>query len=138
MVGFMNAGQRAVVMTNSDNGSELTSEILRSIAREYGWDDLRPEEKSLAKINPQTYESYVGQYEFSPGSSFTVTSENGKIFGQPQGRGRVELFPESETIYFMLIQGTTITFIKDEKGQTIEMVLRRGARESKARRISKT
>jgi CubicO group peptidase (beta-lactamase class C family) len=138
MVGFMNAGQGAVVMTNSDNGSELTSEILRSIAREYGWDDLRPEVRTLAKVNPQTYESYVGQYEFSPGSGFTVTSENGKIFGQPQGRGRVELFPESETTYFMMIQGTTIKFIKDEKGQTIEMVLRRGARESKARRISKT
>jgi hypothetical protein len=30
-------GQGAVVMTNSDNGSQLINEVLRAIAREYGW-----------------------------------------------------------------------------------------------------
>ena len=33
------AGQGAVVMINSDNGSELIQEIVRSIAWEYGWPD---------------------------------------------------------------------------------------------------
>jgi CubicO group peptidase (beta-lactamase class C family) len=33
------AGQGAVVMTNSDNGAEFIQEIVRSIAQEYGWVD---------------------------------------------------------------------------------------------------
>jgi len=41
---LMYAGQRSgkgvVVMTNSDTGGPLTREILRSVAREYGWENF--------------------------------------------------------------------------------------------------
>jgi CubicO group peptidase (beta-lactamase class C family) len=39
LVAYSDLGQGAVVMTNSDNGFELVQEIIRSIAREYGWVD---------------------------------------------------------------------------------------------------
>jgi len=35
-----NDGDDVVIMTNGDNGSQLASEIQRSVAREYGWPDL--------------------------------------------------------------------------------------------------
>ena len=37
MFAYDATGQGAVVMTNSDNGGALVEEILRAIAREYGW-----------------------------------------------------------------------------------------------------
>ena len=37
MFAYTSAGQGAIVMTNSDNGQELINEVLRAIAREYGW-----------------------------------------------------------------------------------------------------
>lgn len=37
IVVYLDRGQGAVVMTNSDNGRELIQEIVRSIAKEYGW-----------------------------------------------------------------------------------------------------
>lgn len=39
LVAFTDAGQGAVVMTNSDNGNGLAQEILRSIAAEYAWSE---------------------------------------------------------------------------------------------------
>lgn len=39
IVAYRDAGQGAVVMTNSDNGSELIQEIIRNIAKEYSWVD---------------------------------------------------------------------------------------------------
>ena len=39
LVAYNHLGQGAIVMTNSDNGAELVQEIVRSIAREYGWPD---------------------------------------------------------------------------------------------------
>ena len=39
LVAYSDLGQGAVVMTNSDNGFELVQEIIRSIAKEYGWVD---------------------------------------------------------------------------------------------------
>lgn len=37
MFAYTSTGQGAIVMTNSDNGDELIKEVLRAIAREYGW-----------------------------------------------------------------------------------------------------
>lgn len=37
MFAYTSTGQGAIVMTNGDNGSKLIDEVLRGIAREYGW-----------------------------------------------------------------------------------------------------
>ncbi len=55
-----------MVMTNSDRGSSLVDELLRSIAREYGWVDYLPKEKVLAHVDPKIYSFYAGQYELAP------------------------------------------------------------------------
>lgn len=60
LVAYTNTGQGAVVMTNSDRGSSLADEVLRSIAREYGWVDYLPKEKVLAHVDPKIYSSYAG------------------------------------------------------------------------------
>jgi hypothetical protein len=39
IVAYVNSGEGAIVMTNSDNSFELIQEIVRSIAKEYGWLD---------------------------------------------------------------------------------------------------
>jgi CubicO group peptidase (beta-lactamase class C family) len=40
-----NNGDGVVIMTNSDNGGELASEIQRSVAREYNWPDFQAAEQ---------------------------------------------------------------------------------------------
>jgi CubicO group peptidase (beta-lactamase class C family) len=44
MYAYLTAGEGAVVMTNSDAGMALASEIINSIAREYRWPAFVPEE----------------------------------------------------------------------------------------------
>ena len=39
-----NNGDGAVIMTNSDSGGQLASEILRTIAYEYKWPNFAPHE----------------------------------------------------------------------------------------------
>jgi len=63
LVAFKDTGQGAVVMTNSDRGSALVDEVLRSIAKEYGWAAFLPKEKVLAQVDPKIYATYAGQYE---------------------------------------------------------------------------
>ena len=45
LIGTLDSGQGAVVMTNSDNGIRLAEEILLSIGAEYGWPDYKPRER---------------------------------------------------------------------------------------------
>ncbi|MGA9773039.1 MAG: serine hydrolase [Blastocatellia bacterium] len=121
---YAETGQGAVVMTNGDTGSQLADEILHSIAREYGWPDYQVREREVAQVNPLIYQSYVGKYQVL-GADVTLTTENGHLYIQapPFGAEKVELYPESETKYFILLDEATFTFVKDEKGQVVELMI---------------
>jgi CubicO group peptidase (beta-lactamase class C family) len=48
MYAYLNAGEGAVVMTNSDAGMALADEVINSIAREYNWPAFVPEDLLFA------------------------------------------------------------------------------------------
>jgi CubicO group peptidase (beta-lactamase class C family) len=144
MVGYMNSGQGVVVMTNSENGAELMNEIIRSVAAEYGWPDFHPKERVIAKFDPKVYDAYVGEYEIAPGFILTVTREGDKLMSRampvptpPSAAGQPwsEMFPESETGFFIKDADARYTFVKDEKGKVVQVNILRGPREFQARKI---
>jgi CubicO group peptidase (beta-lactamase class C family) len=123
MFAYAETGQGAVVMTNGDRGALLYNEILRSIAKEYGWPDYQAQERELAKVDPKVYEPYAGQYAVGA-RVVTVTVEDGRLLIQtPLTPDKVELFPESETKYFMTMDEVAFTFVKDDKGAVTEMIV---------------
>ena len=134
LVGYFDSGQGAIVMTNSENGAQLTLEILRSIAAEYSWPDYHPKERSIVKIDPAVYEAYVGQYEVAPGLVLSITREGDKLFSQSPGQPRSEMLPESETTFFLREIDAQFVFIR-EQGQVVRVTIRRGTREFQARKI---
>ncbi|MCA1603582.1 MAG: serine hydrolase, partial [Acidobacteria bacterium] len=135
LVAYKSTGQGAVVMTNSDRGSSLADEVLRGIAREYGWVDYLPKEKVLAQVDPKVYGSYAGHYELAPNFILTITSEDGRLMGQATGQPKLELFPESDTQFFPTAAAVEITFVKDEKGQVTHLILRQGGQDITAKKI---
>ena len=137
MVGYVNSGQGAVIMTNSENGAPLAMEILRAIAAEYGWPDYHPRERVIAQIDPAVYAEYVGEYELAPGAVITITRAGNKLISQGPGQPQAELLPESTTSFFLRDVDASFTFIKDESGRVVQLTIRRGGREFHARRIRK-
>lgn len=123
---YIETGQGAVVMTNGDQGGVLGNEIFRSIAREYGWPDFKPTERVLAKINPEIFKAYVGEYEAN--GKVTITTENGKLYFQPPGQAKSELYPASETEYFLTTENIRIVFTKDEQGMVNGLKAHSGSR----------
>jgi CubicO group peptidase (beta-lactamase class C family) len=124
MFAYAETGQGAVVMTNGDAGGPLGDEILHSIAKEYGWPDYQAREREVAQVNPKVYESYVGNYQIM-GANVTLTTDNGRLFIQapPFGPEKIELYPESETKYFITLDDVTFIFVKDDKGQVVELMV---------------
>lgn len=49
MVAYASTGQGAIVMTNAEQGDALCGEILRGIARVYGWADYLVE-KTIPRL----------------------------------------------------------------------------------------
>jgi len=53
----------------------------------------------------------------------------------PSGKTKCEIFPETETLFFMTESYTTITFLKDEEGKVTGLVLKEGNQKRKAGKI---
>jgi hypothetical protein len=98
----------------------------------------------VVKVDPGIYDSYVGEYEIVPGFILVVTREGDKLMSQavPRplppsavGQPKSEMFPESETTFFVKDADAQYTFIKDDKGQVIQVNVQRATRMFQARRI---
>jgi putative CocE/NonD family hydrolase len=87
------------------------------------------------KVDPKTYEAYVGQYQVAQGFVITITKEGDKLLGEAPGQSKIELLPVSENKFSLKEGGIEITFIRDEKGQTTGLVFRQGGQETKAGKI---
>ncbi|MGI8838783.1 MAG: serine hydrolase [Pyrinomonadaceae bacterium] len=140
MIAYENTGQGVVIMTNSDRGGLLIDEIIRSVAREYGWTDYHPKEKVIATIDPKVYDAYLGQFELeiSPDFVVTISAENGKLtmtLKQPTGQSSAELLPESENQFFRRDVDFEMTFVKNDAGQVTGLIIRQGGAEYRAKKI---
>jgi CubicO group peptidase (beta-lactamase class C family) len=122
MTAFVESGRGAVVMTNGDRGGFLASEVLRSIASEYGWPALQPDEKKIVSVDPKALAFFEGRYELRPGKFLDVKLEAGTLF-VIDGDWKVELYPESETRFVETDEGHTLVFVKGPDGRATHMMI---------------
>lgn len=92
-----------------------------------------PGQEVIAKVDPKIYDAYVGQYQLGP-ITLTVTHEGDRLLAQPTGQSKAELFPESETKFFLKVVDAKITFVKDESGKVTHLILHQGG-DQKAMKI---
>ena len=95
----------------------------------------RPAERTAVKIDPAFFENLTGDYQLQPGFVMTISSEGDKIFAQATGQPRFEIFPESETEYFLKVVNAQITFVKDDDGKYSKLILHQNGRDMPAERI---
>ncbi len=122
MIAYIERGQGAVIMTNGDAGGRLAGEILRAVAREYGWPTMKAQERKVVSIAPEALASLVGKYELRPGKVISVVLEGATLF-VVDGSQRIELHPESDVRFFELVEGSTLFFQKGADGKPTHVLI---------------
>jgi CubicO group peptidase (beta-lactamase class C family) len=130
-VAYEKDGDGAVVMTNAAGGLEIANEVMRSIAVEYDWPDFQPVVRTLAKVDRNVLERYVGTYIATPTFTVAYTLEGDQLFAQATGQKKFPIFPESESKFFMKIVDAEIEFHADDKGTVDYLVLHQGGHDYK-------
>jgi CubicO group peptidase (beta-lactamase class C family) len=140
LIVYRESGDGAVVMTNGDGGEELAEEILRSIAREYGWPAYGPKERTIAQVDSARRSTYAGRYSLvvAPDVVIVISVEGGRLFVevlQPSGRQKDELLPASETVFFARESDFELTFVADEAGNVVQLLIRQKGEEYRANKV---
>lgn len=134
MIGFLNSGQGAVIMANSNLDNDLMGEIIRSISAEYHWKEFPTNQKVLATVSLSNLKSYVGKYKMDQ-FSLKIELNNGQLFVSADDQPATPIFPETETRFFIQGSPAMLTFGKDSQGKVNEVVLKDGNREMKGKRL---
>lgn len=90
-----------------------------------------PTERKEITLSPQILKQYVGTYELTPKFSLAITLEDGQLISQGTNQGKVPMFAESETMFFLKLVDAQIEFVKNEKGEVTNLVLHQNGRDIK-------
>lgn len=91
--------------------------------------------KEAVKVAPKILESYVGKYEIQPGMMVTITVEDGKLYGEPSDRPKVELTPMAENEFFLDGDNVKVIFNREGKKKAESMTVFMGQEELVGKRI---
>jgi CubicO group peptidase (beta-lactamase class C family) len=139
--GYMNSIERfpderltVIVMSNLDTSS--TDRIAQNLAAvSLGIPISRLPQRRAIKLDPKTYDAYIGEYELTRNLIVTVRKEETGLVAQATGYSKIELFPESEKEFFTKRLDAQIMFIGDGSGKITHALINLNGHEMQARKI---
>jgi pimeloyl-ACP methyl ester carboxylesterase len=91
-----------------------------------------PTPHTAIKLDAKLLDACIGEYEIAPDNVFGTGTKvtiwrNGdhlvwQAFGGNALPGALDLYPESETNFFLKINGAQVTFIKNDKGEAVGII----------------
>ena len=127
---------RVTVVVLSNVEGAPSGEIANSLsAIVFGAKYEIPAERKEVQVAAKTLEKYVGQYQLTPQLVLKVTLEDGKLFAQISTQPKLELFAESETVFFFKVVNAQVTFVINAQGEVTGMVFRQGGSDIPAKKI---
>jgi len=94
-----------------------------------------PQERQAVKIEAALFDRLAGEYELAPNFTITILRRGDKLISHATGQPEVELFPESETRFFLKVVDAQVDFTLDASGRATGLVLHQGGQDLPARKI---
>jgi tRNA A-37 threonylcarbamoyl transferase component Bud32 len=82
----------------------------------------RSEATRIADVSPSGYDAFLGQYDYGPSGTMTVTRKENQLFAQITGQPALEILPASETEFFWKDVDARVTFVKNQAGKVTKAV----------------
>ena len=92
-------------------------------------------ERTEIALDPKLYDRLAGDYELAPNFLITILRRDGSLISRATGQAEVELFPESETRFFLKVVDAQVDFQVDASGRVTGLILHQGGQDLPARKI---
>jgi len=94
-----------------------------------------PPPRKEAAVDPKVFDRLTGDYELAPDFLITILRRGDKLISQATGQPEIELFPESETRFFLKVVDAQVDFVIDAAGRVTGLVLHQGGQDLPAKKI---
>lgn len=86
-------------------------------------------------LEPEVLDRYIGEYEFAPGITLTVTREGTQLSAQLTGQSAYPVFPKSEETFYYKVVEARLVFGTGDDGLVNKVTLLQGGRETPGRKL---
>lgn len=115
-----------VVLSNvQGSGVDKVANALASIVFDKPYE--LPRERKAITVASSVLDNYVGDYQLLPSTVAVITNDGGKLFFKIDGQPKLELFPETETDFFMKAVDAQVSFVKDDTGKVVRLLFKQGS-----------
>ena len=91
---------------------------------------------TAGKVDPKTFEDFVGEYQVDPLGILIVTHEGDKLFGKPQDGGeKEELQPQADGSFLVTNVNAKVNFVRDDKGKVVEIQINLNGQDLKGKKV---
>ena len=87
------------------------------------------------KANPADFDQFVGKYAIGEGFFVSIIRDRDRLYIEPAGQPRAELFAESDNKFFLRNLNAEVTFQLDESGYAQSLLLAQDGEVRAAKRI---
>lgn len=82
-----------------------------------------PPKRKTISLAPAALDKYIGKYKFEQGFIATISKGDNKLMAQTTGHRKTEIFPESETKFFLKEGDIQLSFQKEVDGRFNQLTL---------------
>jgi hypothetical protein len=117
-----------ILLANATNPNleKITKDIFAIL---YNMPYELPKEKITITVAEDILKQYAGVYDLSPELIITVSVEDGKLMGKPEGQEQLQLRPEKEDVFFVSEVEAEVRFTRNDKKEVTTMTLLQRGRE---------
>ncbi|HUQ93369.1 MAG TPA: serine hydrolase, partial [Bryobacteraceae bacterium] len=94
-----------------------------------------PKLRQRISMSGEKFDPFQGRYELAPGFQIRVWREGNRFLTQATGQGQAEIFPESDTKFFLKAVDAQISFEKNPEGKVSRLILHQNGRNTPGKRI---
>ena len=125
---FTERGDGVAVMTNSDNGGQVASEIARAVSDVYGWGVMQPTARQAITVDAGQLKSIAGKYLLATPTDtiqFVMRVDEGVLYAEvlPLSPKPMRLFAAEPNRFFTLESGAEFGIDRDASGAVIAIRL---------------
>jgi CubicO group peptidase (beta-lactamase class C family) len=86
-------------------------------------------------VDPAIFDSYVGRYDYGS-AVMTITRKGDSLMTQITGQPEFELYPESETRFFLKVVDAQVEFVMDDDGKCVAVMHTQGPLRFRAAKLA--
>lgn len=116
LLGYPETGDGVVVLTNGDQGYQLSEAIIRAVAVEYGWPDYHPIERPVVSLGATEQAKFAGTFTLGDAGDFTIRRDGDRLVADIWTGVVDPLFPDTPSSFFITAQDLRIVFSDPDHG----------------------